>query len=224
MFPGRDLVNRKCIVIAGYEWTNKDIHTRIDERNYVKPDYSFVPPFSPLPGKRIVVINNKFIRQWPDKYKYPVNYFDRSALECLRDLLVRKGYGVVYNHFVEHIALDEYFEFDDQDIFGKDDNTYDMRELYNSCADAGERNRIQLALFNASELVIGPQGGNLYLPAICRRPIYVLMRAGEYIDYLELGRLYDIKVEVFYEPRHLVRWIEAELPQADVGVNKQVVR
>jgi hypothetical protein len=210
--PGKDPVNRRYIAIGGYEWRNKNIHARIDETHYRKPDYSFVPAFSPLPDKQIVVINNKCIRQW--HYETPVNYFDRWALECLRDLLVKKGYGVVYNHFVELTTHDEYFEIDDRGIFGRDRNSYDMRELYASCADVAERNKLQIGLYNACSLVIGPQGGNVYLPVICRRPVFVLMRAGEYIDYLELARLYGVDIEVFYEPRHMMCWIESRLPSA----------
>lgn len=211
VFPGKDLVNRRHITIEGYEWTNKNIHARINERNYIKPDYSFISPFSPVPRRQIVIINNKYIREWPGN---PVNFFDRPSLVFLRDLLVGKGYGVVYNHFVELTAVDQYSKLDDEGVFGKDDYTYDMQEFYASCTNVGERNRTQLALYNASKLVIGPQGGNLYLPAICRRPLYVLMREGDYIDHLELKRLYDIPVEVFYEPRHMMCWIARKLPDA----------
>ena len=34
------------------------------------------------------------------------------------------------------------------------------------------------------------------------------MKIGDYIDYLELARLYDIKTEVFYEVRHMMVWLE----------------
>lgn len=214
VYPGKDLVNRRHISIGGYEWRNRNIHSRIDEAHYVKPDYSRIISWSPLPGKDIVVINNKNFLQWQNTYEKPVNYFSRSDLERLRDLLLSKGYGVVYNHFVELTSHDVYFALNDQGVFGKDNNTYDMQTLYASCTDVGQRNRMQIALYNTANLIIGPQGGNLYLPAICRRPLYILMRVGDYIDYLELGRLYDIDVEVFYESRHMESWIASNLPPA----------
>lgn len=212
IYPGKKCVNEKKIIIAGHAWLNKNIHRRIIEKNYLKPDYSFVSPLSIIPNKQIVTINNKYMRQWPDIYEYPVNYFDQDALLKLKKILTDKGYGVVYNHYIEKTSADEYPEFDDLDIFGNDSNTYDMRKLYEKCANIRERNKKQLELYNSSTFVIAPQGGNIYLPTICRCPIFVLMRAGDYIDYLELGRLYNVNIEMFYEPKHLVSWLEKVIP------------
>jgi hypothetical protein len=210
--PGKDPINRREIVIDGHAWTNKNIHSNISEQNYLKPDYSFISGQHPLHCKEpIAVINNKCVRQWPDTFDRPINYFDRPALENLRDLLTRKGYGVVYNHFVEPTKHDQYLDLNDHGIFGQSDSTFDMRCLYKSCSNPAERNKLQLALYNASKIVIGPQGGNMYLPAICRRQLFILMRAGDYIDYCELARLYDIDVEVFYEPRHMLCWLDSHL-------------
>lgn len=210
--PGRHPINRRAIVIDGIHWTTRNIHARIDQTNYVLPDFSRIAPYNPLPGRPLVVINNKYFVQWPDTYSEPLNYFDRASLVRLRDLLVSRGYGVVYNHFVERTIHDEHLTLDDAGIFGLDDRTHDLRLDYARAHDAAARNRLQLALYNAAEFVLGPQGGNLYLPAVCRKPLFILMRAGDYIDYVELGRLYGIPVELFYEPRHLLAWLEQASP------------
>ncbi|MCC7293352.1 MAG: hypothetical protein IT449_14930 [Phycisphaerales bacterium] len=210
--PGHDLINKRIIRIGGMEWTTKNIHKRIDEACYAAPNYSFIKAWSPLPDRPIVVINNKYFVQWPDTFDNPVNFFDRPTLLALRDLLVKNGYGVVYNHFTETTAVDQHLMLDDTDIFGGDGATWDMRAEYNCLKRVADRNCRQLALYNAAQFVIGPQGGNLYLPAVCRKSLYILMRAGEYIDYTELARLYRIPVEVFYEPRHLLCWLERFCP------------
>jgi hypothetical protein len=213
VFPGPENTNRKQIVVGGKAWTNKNINVRIQEENYRTLDYSHVPPWSPISDKPFIVLNNKYYRQWPIYYDAPVNYFGPVELAALRDLLLCKGYGVVYNHYVEPTGDDPGGELQDRSVFGTLPATHDLRDRYAECRDEGERNRIQLGLYHACSAVIGVQGGNLYLPAICRRPFYMLMRAGTYQDYLELGRLYKVKVEAFYEPRHLLHWLEAHLPE-----------
>lgn len=40
----------------------------------------------------------------------------------------------------------------------------------------------------------------------------MLMREGDYIDYTELARLYNIQVDVFYEPKHILNWLEKIIP------------
>lgn len=214
--PGehRNCVNRRHIEIGGCEWTTRDIHRRIESSNYTLPDFSFLAPWNPIPDRPLIVINNKHYVQWPDRFDQPVNSFDPDALRSLRDLLTSKGYGVVYNHFVESTSIDETLELADRGIFGGDTATFDMRSMDQSRTAAGQRNLTQLSLYRAATLVIGPQGGNLYLPAMCRRPVIMLMRCGDYVDYLELGRLYGVEVEAFYEPRHLLEWLRARLPQA----------
>lgn len=212
--PGehRNCVNRRQITVGGCEWETRDIHRPIDASHYVRPDFSFVPPWSPIPDRPLVVLNNKHIVQWEDRFDRPLNYFDPDALRQLRDLLTSKGYGVVYNHFVEATANDDHLDLADRGLFGVDEATFDMRSLYENGMGPGERNRLQIALYRASRLVIGPQGGNLYVPAICRVPFMMLMRCGDYIDYLELGRLYDVDVDAFYEPRHMLQWLRSEFP------------
>lgn len=209
--PGKDAVNRRHISVGGYLWTTRDIHARIEQTNYVLPDYSHVRDATPLRFDRpYVVINNKYFRQW--HYDRPINFFSREDLVALRDTLHRHGYATVYNHFVEPTATDVHLRLDDRGIFDHGVNNYDLRDSYRAVGGAAERNRLQLSVFNGAAFVIGPQGGNLYLPAICRKDMFVLMRDGDYIDYQELGRLYGVRVEVFYEARHMVRWLEAELP------------
>ena len=212
--PGRHAVNRREIAVDGCHWTTRNIHKRIEVTNYQRLDFSHLPPYSPLAGRPLAVINNKYFVQWPDTYDAPVNFFDRAALVQLRDLLLRRGYGVIYNHFVEPTSHDRYWRLDDEGLFGELPYTHDLRTDYASAADPAARNRLQLRLYNAAALVIAPQGGNVYLPAVCRRPLLLLMRAGDYVDYLELGRIYETPVDVFYEPRHMLRWLDVALPAA----------
>lgn len=218
--PGRDLINRRIIRVDGAEWTTRNIHAPIRLTHYALLDGSHIAPWSPLPGRPIVVINNKYFVQWPDVYSHPVNYFDRESLTALRDFLTGRGYGVVYNHFVERTAVDEHLALDDQGIFGEAADTYDLSDDYRRAATPANRNRLQWSVYRAASLVIGPQGGNMYLPAISRKPLVILMRAGEYIDYTELGRIYGVPVEVFYEPRHMLAWLEAKLPAAKRDVRQ----
>lgn len=210
--PGPDMINKRRISVEGVEWTTRDIHRPIAETNYVRPDLSDVEAWSPIPGRPLVVLNNKYFVQWPGTFDVPVNSFDRASLVALRDLLVQRGYGVAYNHFVEKTAVDEHQRLDDEGLFGLDAATYDLRSRYAETTCPADRNRLQISVYNAADFVIGPQGGNLYLPAVCRKPIFLLMRAGEYVDYRELGRLYGVAVEAFYEPRHLLNWLGSTLP------------
>lgn len=209
VYPGPDSINQKNISVGGIEWTNKNIHSIISTFNHQVPDYSFIRdtlPFN-LPSP-YVVINNKFFRQWFNIYKAPINFFDRDDLIEMRDFLYSMGFSVVYNHFVEKTSTDEYYSLDDSGIFGKDGHSADLSEIYSKIEDVGERNRLQLSIYNSSEFVIGPQGGNLYLPAICKKDLWILMRNGDYMDYLEFGRLYNIHVNAFYEPTHLIAGIK----------------
>ncbi|MCH8251808.1 MAG: hypothetical protein IID36_05085 [Planctomycetes bacterium] len=216
--PGRQsgtLVNRRRIEVGGHRWTTVDIHRSIDETNYVKPDYSHIQPWSPIAGLAIVVINNKYLVQWEDRYHRPINFFDPDALRSLRDLFLENGYGVVYNHFVEQTAIDDHLALADTELFGIDDATFDMRAIYADCASPAERNERQISLYNSADLVVAPQGGNVYIPAICGRHLCMIMRDGDYLDYLELARLYDIDLDVFYEPRHMLTWLAAWLSNGD---------
>ncbi|HVT89392.1 MAG TPA: hypothetical protein VHD56_11110 [Tepidisphaeraceae bacterium] len=217
--PGPEFVNRRTIVIGGYDWRNRDIHARIDTMHYERLDYSNIAPALDR-DRPIAVINNKYFVQWKDLFSTPVNFFDRDSLIELRDLLIERGYDVIYNHYVEKTAHDNHEAIDDEDIFTDHRNASDLRREYSLCADARQRNLLQLGIYNSADLVIGPQGGNLYVPAICRRNLYILMRVGNYIDYCELGKLYDVNVETFYEPRHLTCWLENKLPSAQTSLRE----
>jgi hypothetical protein len=39
----------------------------------------------------------------------------------------------------------------------------------------------------------------------------MLMRIGDYIDYRELGRVYGVDVNVFYEVPHMLAWLAPHL-------------
>jgi hypothetical protein len=122
---------------------------------------------------------------------------------------------VIYNHFVEQTAYDKHGQLHDEDIFRNCEHAYDLRDAYRSCTDAAQRNRLQIATYNAANFVIGVQGGNLYLPAICKRNLFVLQRAGNYLDYPEVARVYGTEVEMFYDPRHMLVWLAETLPVAE---------
>ena len=206
------MYNRRRICVDSSEWEVKNIHAKLDARNYLPLDLSTMrspPPFSAK--QKIVVINNKCFLQWPDQFNAPVNFFSRTDLLELRELFRRHGYFVVYNHFVEKPAHDEFWQLDDEGIFGADVESFDLRTSYRQITTPGERNELQISLYNAAEFVLGPQGGNLYLPAFVHRPLYVMMQAGVYLDYFELGRLGQMPVEMFYTCRDLINWLETRV-------------
>jgi hypothetical protein len=211
VFPGQQSVNEKRIVIGGYAWTNPNIHGVISLENYEVPDYSFIRPESPIKKRPFVVINNKYVRQWPSEYDSPINFFDLSTIARLRDLFLDAGFGVVYNHFVEPTSSDEYWDLKDRDVMTGIADAYDMRAVYSVIKDKNELNRLQCSLYNAAAFVVGPQGGNLYLPALCRRDLIILMKAGVYRDYQQFERIFGIHVETFYEQRHLIHWLKTVL-------------
>lgn len=209
--PGPEAINRRTIVVGGYDWRNRDIHGWIDTTHYQPIDLSFVAPIARQSNRPLAVINNKYFVQWPSLFKSPINFLDRPTLIEIRDLLTSRGYDVVYNHYVEKTAYDVHGQINDTDLFTKTPGARDLRAEYEKCANVAERNRLQLATYNAADLVIGPQGGNLYLPAICGKDIYLLMRVGNYLDYPELGRIYGGNVEMFYEPKHMINWLDKTL-------------
>lgn len=210
IYPGPDIINRRQIIVGGYEWTTKYIHTKIDKRNYELPDYSDIDAELPFGFDRpFVVINNKYFLQWRDKYDKPVNFLSPEELQDIRDCLLSAGFAVVYNHFKEKTFTDVHLELKDRGIFGGNvDYTYDMRDFYSRENDLGMRNQIQISMYNRAAFVIGVQGGNVYLPALCEKDILMLMRHGDYVDYSEFARLFDIRMELFYEGRHLVYYLE----------------
>jgi hypothetical protein len=196
---------RRRIVVAGAQWLVTGIHERIPEENYVRLDYGSVRDPLPFDLERpVIVINNKFYTQWG--MDRPVNSFYRDDLIELRDYLLGRGYAVVYNHFRELTRSEKQLVHRDHDLFGTVPHTVDLNDHYGT-ADALERNRAQISLYNRAELVIAPQGGSVYLPAVARRPLLILMRKGEYLDYTELGRIYEVEVDVFYEVRHMLAWL-----------------
>jgi len=203
-------VNRN-IRVAGRPWGMRDIHREIPDQNYERLDYSSIRLPTPFAFNRpFVVLNNKFIGEWGQP---PINFFNREELVALRDFLVERGYAVVYNHFREKNRTDPVLgvELDDSGIFGAGEFTYDLSEQYRRTPDIGDRNRAQISLYNQAAFVIAPQGGSAYLPAICRRDLVMLMRKGDYIDYRELGRVYGVRVNVFYEVPHMLAWLTGQL-------------
>ena len=199
------------ITVNGYKWNIKDIHTNInDKKNFSKPVFSNILATLPFDLKNpFVIINNKYAVEW--KGDAPENFFSREELIELRDVLIQKGFSVVYNRFIEQTSNDTFHELKDRDIFTSDD-CYDMRDFYTKEKNPEIRNLVQISMFNKASYVFGVQGGNIYLPAICGKKIFMTMKKGDYIDYMELSRIYDIpKIEVFYENRHLVNWIEKHI-------------
>jgi hypothetical protein len=202
---------KRSIRVAGRPWTMTDIHKEIPDQNYELLDYSAIRLPTPFQFDRpFVVLNNKFIGEWG---RPPINYFNRDELFAVRDFLVGRGYAVVYNHFREKTRTDPILgvELDDSGIFGTSPHTYDLSDEYRRTTDIGARNRAQLSVYNQAAFVIAPQGGSCYLPAICRRNLVMLMRKGDYIDYRELGRVYGVDVDVFYEVPHLLAWLAQKL-------------
>jgi len=202
------------IRVGGRPWRMKDIHKEIpNDAYYELLDYSSVRLPLPFQTERpFVVVNNKFTAEWGGP---PVNFFSREELFAIRDFLVGRGYAVVYNHFREKTRTNKElgFDLDDSGIFGPVEHTFDLSDEYRKTNDIGERNRMQLSIYNQAAFVVAPQGGSCYIPAICRRDLVMLMRIGDYIDYRELGRVYGVDVNVFYEVPHMLAWLGQSLDQ-----------
>lgn len=200
--------NRQTIKVDNYEWINKDIHQKIKEVNYSKPNFAFATKELPFEIKYpYVVINNKYVNEWRFG---PRNYFSPSELISIRDRFLANGWGVIYNRFREATSVDKFPKFADSGIFGHKKNTVDLNYYYHSQQPL-ERNIMQISLYNRAKLVITVQGGNAYLPAVCRKNTLILMRTGDYVDYEELARLYKIQLDAFYEPRHLINWLDTQV-------------
>lgn len=199
------------IIINEYKWNVKDVHAHIDEKtSFSKPDFSNISSKLPFNFTRpFVIINNKYATEWVGNS--PINFFSRTELIELRDNLIAKGYSVVYNRFIEQTNYDTFHELKDSDIFTIP-NCYDMRNFYNKEKSPEIRNVVQISMYNKASFIFCIQGGNVYLPAICGRKIFMLMKKGDYIDYTELSRIYNLpNIEVFYENRHLLNWIDNHL-------------
>lgn len=208
IFPGPEPINQRRISVDGCDWRNRDIHRKIDTTHYALLDYKHVQSLSPK-RRPTVVINNKYFLQWPALYSEPVNFIDRDSLVALNELFTLRGYDVIYNHFVESTVHDKHLAIDDTGIFAND-----LRAQYAHCRSVEDRNRLQLSVYNSADLIIGPQGGNIYLPAVCRKPLYIVQRAGQFMDYPELARVYGVDLQMFYEARHLVCWLAQTLAAA----------
>lgn len=196
------------LTVNNVEWATKDIHARIEERNFLMPRYSGANAKLPFNfGKPFVIINNKFAKEWGDAP--PVNFHSREELIALRDSLRKMGYAIVYNRFIEKTADDVFYNtLNDTGIFVEND-CYDLRDFYRKTAEIDEWNKVQLAAYDAAAFVIAVQGGNVYLPALRGKKIYMTMKKGDYIDYTELPRILGIpSIEVYYETRQLIESIE----------------
>lgn len=210
--PHNELIHDREIKINGYRWTNQDIHVPINQTNYQPMDLSSVKSKLPFSFNKFVVINNKYAK---DGDQLSPNFFAPTELRALKDFLQRKGYATVYNRFIEPTAIDESYELHDEDIF-VGPQAYDLGPFYLAERDPGRRNQVQVSAYNQASFVIGVQGGNLYLPAVCRKDILMLMKYGLYLDYTELGRIFKVKVDAFYEAKHLLAWLEKILPGNNV--------
>lgn len=202
---GDQMTCQREITVGGYSWMNRNIHKPIIKKNYSPPNYSSVRVELPFVTKKpIVIINNKY---YVESSLFPTNYYNPNELTKLRDLFHRHGFFVVYNRFIEKTGVDEHLNLNDSAIFSVK-NTFDMTNFYNYESDPENRNLVQISLFNSAKYIIGVQGGNIYIPAILGKEIYMLMRQGEYIDYKELEKLYHATINTFYEPDQLLLWLE----------------
>lgn len=198
-----NIANQK-IIVDNYSWKVKDIHNSIDTSNYSLLDCNHINIKLPFKTeKKIVIINNKSYFQWNNNAV--ANFFNREELIIIKKYLLNKNYFVVYNHFKEEVPED-FTLINDEDIFVNKNECYDMNCYYTD--NINENNKIQIELFKTAEFVIAPQGGSVYLPAICKTDMFILMRKGYYIDFLELKRIYDVNIDVFYEVKHLISFME----------------
>jgi hypothetical protein len=181
--------------IAGVQWHHQDIHSRLTAAHY-KPLELVVGEAEFLPsGRRVAVINNKDFDNWAAEDKLLRESFDARDLERLRQALVSAGYFVVYHRFDEPVP-EERFELRDDTIFRRP-GSLDMRDLYRD-NDARRVMELQLQLYRSAELAVCPQGGNSFLPIMSNTRAMILSKArARLIEYQDLARLYDTRVDVF---------------------------
>jgi hypothetical protein len=200
--PTNNKTEKQVIKINNSEWTNKNIHKNISLKNYNAIDFldsNLELPFNHK-DKKIIVINNKYNKEWGSD---PVNFFSRKNLISLKNELLKRNYYVVYNTFYEPTTSDIYLDLKDKDIFNNSD-CFDMREYYNTARNL-DKNLMQISLYKKAEFVIGVQGGNVYLPAICRKKILMLMKKGVKKDYTELSRIYRTPIEIFDDSEKIIK-------------------
>lgn len=208
IFPCNININRE-IHIGNCNWNIKDIHNIIPLNHYSLLNYSNINGKLPFEtDKKIAVINNKSYFQFNGNILIK-NFYNRDELLQIKKHLSKQGFYVVYNHYRDiHLNNNEKnSNLNDDDIFGFDNNSYDMNNFYHNIEDMNERNNMQISLFNIADIVFCVQGGNVYLPAICRKKILLLMREGAYIDYQELSRVYSVNLECFYEVKHMLNYV-----------------
>ncbi len=192
--------------IGGIRWEHQWIHSRLASANY----RALTLPTSPahfLPDRPIAVINNKDFENWGNRDPQLRESFTSDDLVTLRDILIERGFFVVYHPFVEPVQEDR-FAIQDEALFGGP-GSLDMRAVYGSASSAEQVMQLQLALYGAAQLAVCPQGGNSFLPIILGLRTVVLSTRGRLIEYQDLARLYSADVHVHTSVRSIIaalRW------------------
>ncbi len=210
IFPCLDHKKRR-IVVGNCEFNMWNLlGERLPLNFHSKLDFSHVDKELPFETDRpVVTINNKgYTQNFHDTMAH--NFFNRWEVIKLRDYLIGKGFFVAYNQF-RTVGLNDTevdCNLNMEDIFGLDDNSYDMNDYYQQL-DINEINLNQLNLFNHSEFVIGVQGGGIAMPAACRKDLFAIQRVGDTLDYGNLERMYGVKSKSFYEVDHLLTYLDS---------------
>ena len=198
--------NSRRICIDGYRYDIPPLYSRkFRPVNYSTLDVSDVQDELPFAAPRpIAVIANKSYTQFGEGI---ANYYSETELIALRDLLVDKGYFVVYNAYPEpkSAAHDEEVAIPADSVFENEHHGFHFGRIYRQGLSREKQNRLQISLYNQSSVVFATQGGTLYLPAICGKNAFFIMRQGRFNESRNLSSIYNVRLTPFYDVPMVLR-------------------
>ena len=198
------------IRVDGHRWCYRDIHAPFSGENWMAldPEATKFHPLSPLLTDRpFILISNKRQLQWSQSAEDPLNSFDSDDLQTLCELGSRLGFRVLYNFFAKPDHLN-------RDLFSSDPSS-DLVDIWAAFPEIrdNQRNQLLLTLFRTASLHLSVQGGGCYVPAMLGVPQEILMRQGDYVDYVTLAKITGSNIRCHYEVNTMVTSLEKELPQ-----------
>ena len=183
-----------ALSVGGIKWEHRRIHERLTTKNH-RPLHFEADAAAFLPeSKPIAIINNKDFDNWGNTDPLLRESFTPTELVEMRNVLTEHGYFVVYHRFDEQV-MESRFPLEDSGLFEGED-CLDMRAIYADAVTESDRTRRQLELYRSSDLAVCPQGGNSFLPIIFGLDTLVLMKSPRIVEYQDLARLYEARVDV----------------------------
>jgi len=193
-------------------WEYRDIHAPFLGHNWcrLQPTPKALSEAEELIGSQpYVVVTNKRQLQWNQTNAFPLNSFNSDDLEVLCEAASSAGFRVLYNFFAER-------DHEHAHIFSTDPTAQrvDMWGAAPSIS-ADCRNDLLISVLKSSSLHISVQGGACYLPAMLGIPQEVLMRQGDYVDYVTLSKITGNPVRCHYEVETMVPYIRRLASEAN---------